>query len=264
VAEWMITNVPTPLLAVLLIVGIPAAMVVLQAMARRYGQRLSGGGQNEVAGVVVAVIGGMYAILLGLTIVTLWEQYSDATDVVDLEARKLGDVVRDSEALGDNVSQQVRQEATAYAHAVIEEEWNLPVMGPSRTAQGSIDRRLLALRAPEAVDPANRSFLELTLGEVDDLSEARSRRLGLAEQDIPGLMWLTVLAATAVTAGFCLLFDLRDARLHFVLVAGVGAMLGISLFLMLVLDFPFTGALAVAPSGLEEFLRQVGANPETG
>jgi hypothetical protein len=72
-------------------------------------------------------------------------------------------------------------------------------------------------------------------------------------------MWAAILFGSAVTLGFCLLFGLEDARLHYMMVAGVAAIIAINLFLVLVLDHPFSGDVSVGPDAFEHVLNDLAA-----
>jgi H+/Cl- antiporter ClcA len=52
---------------------------------------------NEVAGFIYAAIGVVYAVLLGLAAITVWERYDRAQASVEQEANDLADLYRDAE-----------------------------------------------------------------------------------------------------------------------------------------------------------------------
>ena len=52
---------------------------------------------NEVAGFIYAVIGVVYAVLLGFAAVTVWEGYDKAQAAVEREADDLADLFRDAQ-----------------------------------------------------------------------------------------------------------------------------------------------------------------------
>ena len=52
---------------------------------------------NEVAGFIYAVIGVVYAVLLGFTAIIVWERYDKAQAALDAETNDLIDLYRDAE-----------------------------------------------------------------------------------------------------------------------------------------------------------------------
>src|SRR5215475_14331584 len=58
---------------------------------------------NEVAGFVYAVIGVVYAVLLGFTAIIVWEQFREAEEDADREANALADLYRDAQVFPSDV-----------------------------------------------------------------------------------------------------------------------------------------------------------------
>src|SRR5688572_30581816 len=70
---------------------------------------------NEVAGFIFAVIGVVYAVLLGFTAIIVWEQYNKAQEVVEREANELADLYRDAQTFPDEVRRELETHLRAYA-----------------------------------------------------------------------------------------------------------------------------------------------------
>src|SRR5947209_1216393 len=56
---------------------------------------------NDVVGLVYAMVGVVYAVLLGFTVVVCWEQYEGAAHNVEEEASTVGDLFRDARGFGE-------------------------------------------------------------------------------------------------------------------------------------------------------------------
>ena len=78
---------------------------------------------NEVAGFIYAVIGVVYAVLLGFTAIIVWEQYDKAQAVVDQEANELADLYRNAQTFPDGVRRELETRLRTYARLVVEKEW---------------------------------------------------------------------------------------------------------------------------------------------
>jgi hypothetical protein len=66
---------------------------------------------NEVAGFIYAVIGVLYAVLLGFTAIIVWEQFDKAQAGVDQEANELADLYRHAQAFPDDTRRDVGNSA---------------------------------------------------------------------------------------------------------------------------------------------------------
>ena len=58
---------------------------------------------NDVAGFIYAVIGVVYAVLLGFAAVTVWERYDRAQASVEQEANDLADLYRDAQTFPSDI-----------------------------------------------------------------------------------------------------------------------------------------------------------------
>jgi len=76
------TDLPIWLTGILLIVVLPAVVVVGQAVLRRVWPALREGDHNEVTGFIIAVVGVIYAVLLGFVVIVSWENFNEAENVV--------------------------------------------------------------------------------------------------------------------------------------------------------------------------------------
>jgi uncharacterized membrane protein YgaE (UPF0421/DUF939 family) len=62
---------------------------------------------NDVAGFIYAVLGVIYAVLIALMVIAVWEDYAAARDTVESEASELDDVFRLAHPLPDPQGRQL-------------------------------------------------------------------------------------------------------------------------------------------------------------
>jgi len=87
---------------------------------------------NDVAGFIYAVIGVLYAVVLGFTAVIVWERFAEAQTNVEKAANELGDLFRDAQAFPDDVREELQTNLRSYVRLVIEKEW--PAMAEANRA----------------------------------------------------------------------------------------------------------------------------------
>ena len=88
---------------------------------------------NEVAGFIYAVIGVVYAVLLGFAAVTVWEGYDKAQAAVEREADDLADLFRDAQTFPRDTRTQIENQIRNYVGLVVEKEW--PAMAERQSSQ---------------------------------------------------------------------------------------------------------------------------------
>lgn len=106
-----ILALPTWLIGVLLVVVLPALVLLLQWGIRRRWPALAVGEHNDVVGFIIAVVGVIYAVLLGFVIIVTWENFTSAESIVGQEASTLRSIYRESAALPP----EVREGSTAWS-----------------------------------------------------------------------------------------------------------------------------------------------------
>jgi Protein of unknown function (DUF4239) len=247
-----VQNVPAWWLVVLAVVGLPALAVSLQWLIRRRAPSLADGEHNDAVGFLGSVVGIIYAIIAGFMVITLWEQYVTAGDTVQNETVSLRDVVQFSGAFGPAAEGEIRQLVVRYAKSVATVEWQAMAKGEgSPVAQHDFDELITAMQGLAVHNSTEEAFLSNMLTQVDQAGSQRQQRLELSGQNIPAILWLGAILASVVTLGFCLLFGIKRARLQYIMVAGVTLLIGATLVLILVLEYPFIGTVAVRPTPFE-------------
>lgn len=262
--RWIVENVPAWWLVTLAVVGLPVLAVSSQWLIRRRVPSLSGGEHNDVAGFLGAVVAVVYAIIAGFMVITLWDQYVTANDTVQNETVNLHDLVQFSGAFGQTAQGKIRQLVVQYANSVITDDWKAMAEGEgSAVTQNDFDRLITAIQVLKVNNPTQEPFLSEMLTQVDEVGQERQQRLDLSGQAVPGILWLVVILASVTTLGFCLVFGIKTARLHYVMVATVGVLIGVILALILLLEYPFSGTIAVKPTPFEHVIENMRSASET-
>lgn len=256
--RWIVQNVPAWWLMALAVIGLPALAVAAQWLIRRRVPGLAVGDHNDVAGFLGAVVTVVYAILAGFMVVTLWDHYVAAGDIVQNETVSLRDLVQFSGAFGPSAQADIRQKTVRYANSVAAVEWKaMADGGSSPVAQKNFDQLISAIEKLNVRNPAQEEFLSAILTQVDDAGKDRQQRLEFTGQNIPTILWIGVVLASFVTLGFCLLFSIKSARLQYVMIASVAILIGATLVLILLLEFPFSGTVAVGPNSFVQLAQNL-------
>jgi hypothetical protein len=261
-AYWLASSVPAWITGVVLIILFPLATVAIQAILRRAVPALKKSEHNEVAGFLVAVIGVAYAVIAGFTIIALWENFTDAQNATKVEALRATPLEQGSRVFGPATEARLRSEVIAYNQAVID-NWDTIRQGnASPQVRARIDAMLTTIENLEPTTDAQRAFVHEAEARLLDLSnDRRDRIITTHEGELPSLMWIAILIASAITIMFALLFGLESARLHYVMVAGLAAIIGTNLFLVAELNYPYLGDVAVQPDSYHTVIQELETEP---
>lgn len=210
---------------------------------------------NDVAGFIYAVIGVVYAVLLGFTAIIVWEQYRSAQEVAEREANALADLYRDARVFPREVRDQVDLRLRTYAGLVIAKEW--PAMAVRRSSpetRAAFDQLWQTYQAFVPRDDYQKTWYAESVTRMSALGDERRSRLLSVRAGVPGVMWAVLLGGGAVVIGFAFLFGTRNKWAHALMIAGLSLMIGLVLLSIVALDHPFLGITRVGPEAFEQVL----------
>ena len=226
------------------VVGLGAVQRAVPASRRRE--------HNDVAGFIYAVVGVVYAVLLALVVIAVWEEHEAAKATVGSEANELAEVFWLAHRFPEPQGHQLQELARSYARVVIEEEWSLMERGSSSPrAWALLDEMRLSVQDLGVRTPADQVLFEQGLDRVQGLADARRVRLVEAEEGIPAVLWAVLGFGGIVTVGFTYLFGLENTWSHRLMVAAVAGLIALVLFTIGNLEYPFSGGTRIGPEAFE-------------
>jgi len=247
-------ELPAPLGALLVVGGIVAASVAGLLLTHRLVPHALRVSHNDVAGVLIAVVGGVYAVLLAFVAVAVWQDYNAADAIVHREASLAGDIHQDAVNMKPPAGPELRYLVRRYVHEVIRTEWPAMRAGSESAVVGAT---LDQLQNAVFTFPFRGSVFDDVLQRVNALADARRDRLINGNSGLQPVAWFVLLAGTALTIAFSFLFGVPDLRLHATMTGGVAASVALVIFLIVSFDYPFRGAVSIAPAAFENVLAAI-------
>jgi hypothetical protein len=211
---------------------------------------------NEVAGFIYAVIGVVYAVLLGFSAIIVWEQYDRAKAVAEQEANELADLYRNAQTFPEDVRREVEARLRTYARLVIEKEW--PAMVQRKSSPEAWEAYNQLWRTYHQFQPKTeqeKTWYAQSLTRLNQLGDQRRLRLLSSRAGgVPGVMWLVLLGAGTVTVGFSLLFGTKSGTAQVLMTAGLAMTIALVLLSIMAMQHPFAGITRVEPEAFAQFL----------
>jgi hypothetical protein len=216
---------------------------------------------NEVAGFLYAVVGVVYAVLLALLVIAVWEQYEKALETVESEADTVADIAWLASRLPETERYQLQEDARSYAQEVVDQEWPLMEQGiegerGTPEAWNLMDDMRATLQEFEPSTAAEQNLHAEGLDQIDRLGDDRRIRFVAAEEGIPGVLWAVLVFGAVVVVGFTYLFGLRNSWAHRLMVMSLTAVIVLVLFTIGVLEHPFSGGASLEPEAFELILER--------
>src|SRR5687768_8798071 len=213
---------------------------------------------NDVAGFIYAVLGVSYAVLLGLMLIAVWEQWNAAQDVASDEANELAGIFWFAHALPQPEGRHIQELARSYAEVVVEEEWPLMAQGRSSPkAWATLDDLRATILGLDPPTGAQQVRYNQVLEQLHALGDARRERLLAASEGLATILWVVLIGGALITIAFTYLFGLENTVVHTLMVAALAMILSASLFTVAALDYPLSkGDVRIHPAAFEQVLER--------
>jgi hypothetical protein len=237
----------------LIIVGgsmLVAAAVTL--LIRQIVQKPSGESHNEVAGFIFATVGVLYAVLLALMVLAVWEAYSTAEHAAAQEAATVLATARYATTLPEPVRHEMLAGLRTYTEVVLTDEWRTVTEGTSSAGDAAINTLWSSygkLQPPGAYSHA------ATL--LSDLSTARTQRILSSQASLPAIFWVVLVGGGIITLIFAFVLYMENAQVHALMVALLAGIIALCLWLIFEVNHPFAGAVQLPKDAFEHALHVI-------
>jgi hypothetical protein len=257
--RFLVVHLPTWLLGILMVAASVGIALGGFYLVRRFVDTQKFRDHHDVAGFLIAVVGVIYAVLLAFMVIIQWESFSDADVHAGNEAAAIGSLYRDGVALG-HPGLRLRAATDAYAHQIAYREW--PYMSNHVHEDPQTDiylngmwKAVMELKG-SSTNPTQEAFITQAVTDVASVSTARRVRLHDSTSTLPFYLWIVLVFGGVLTIAFCFFFDLDNLRAHAAMIGILAALIGMSLFIIVALDLPYSGGIVSGPESLTEEIHE--------
>lgn len=211
---------------------------------------------HEVGGFIFNAFGLIYAVLIAFVVFATWTEFDNSKKNVDRESIELTDIYHNSQALPEPFRQQVAPLLKAYTENVINDEWQKLERGePSEKARVSFNNLWLFFTTIDRSLVKNEIAYQETLKHLNDAGESRRMRLFDSTNNIPGIIWAVLLFGAVVTVIYTYFFYAKNIRHQFMMTSALTVLNTLILYMILLLDNPFSGYTKVDAKPFEYVLQ---------
>ncbi|MFI8324634.1 hypothetical protein [Streptomyces sp. NPDC085529] len=211
--------------------------------------------REDVAEYIAMMVSVLYAIVLGLCLVSVWDTRSAASDHSQAEASALHQTYLLADALPEDRREPLRAAARTYADHVVDVEW--PMMAARQPLAPEGWRLLEELRrAGEVGDTATVSqqiAAQEVLAQLGYVDDARRSREAAAEERLSPVLWAGLVLGGFLTLAFMFIFGIHHTRTHVVMVMGLAGFIAFTALLVHQLDEPFGETLGTGPEAFTRY-----------
>ena len=221
---------------------------------------------NDVAGFIYAALGVIYAVLLALVVIAVWEEYDAASETVEQEANAVAEIFWLAHRLPEPEGTHLQELSRSYAEEVVHKEWPLMEQGQAplmtqveQTHAGwtLIDDIRASIQDFQPRTPADEQLYAEGLDQVQRLADARRMRLVAAEEGVPAVLWAVLIFGGVAAVGFTYLFGLENTWAHRLMVVTLAAVIGLVLFTIGAMEHPFSGGARIGTEAFDLVLERL-------
>ncbi|MET9952255.1 hypothetical protein ABZ135_11995 [Streptomyces sp. NPDC006339] len=233
-------------LVVVFAVAVVAALAVI-VKTKLFPRREGDLPREDVAEYISMMVSVFYALVLGLCLVSVWDNRATADDRVQTEASALHQTYLLAEALPAGQRQPVRDAARAYAAHVVGVEWPRMAEREPLGPEGWVllDRLRTAGELTGRGTMAQQIAAQEMLAQIGYVDDARRGREAAAQERLSAVLWTGLIIGGVLTVGFMFLFGLERNTTHVILVMGLSGFIAFTVLLIHQLDAPFGPTLGV-------------------
>lgn len=236
-----------------------AISILLLSIVRRCAHCQMRKGHNDVAASIFNKAGTVFGIILAFVVVILWQEYNKSMDLASKEGTEARELYQD---LSLYPNQQQAASATNslvhFAELVVRDEYPaMAKLNSSLMAEQAMDKLRIEILH---INPQNRQEQILytkLLKDLENLAKFREERLANLESSLPGIFWGALIVGVIITMTFSALFGAENFWLHALLASMLAVILATTIFLIIELDYPFTGSLSAKPTSYIKMLQTI-------
>ena len=240
-----------------------AALVagVIAYLVRRFGWDEGRPDNNDAAGQVFTIVGGLHAVLVAFVLISLFDSVGGASRDAQAEADSLVAATWAADALPAETKERVHQLAVAYAQTVERQEWPRLVDGGRIPATGwtQLDQLRQAVASANVEDGWQTDRKTEAGNQLWSVYQARTQRLNSADSGGVGtVVWFALILGSVITAILLPnLFGGTRLVAHIIIVSTLAGTITLLLFAIYQLQNPFSGGAKVPSEAFTSALERL-------
>jgi len=206
---------------------------------------------TETVGLTYAIVAVVYAVLLALITVDVFETFAKADSIASSESNRLSNLMLDTSGLPPDMAAEMRSDLNKYIDIVVKSEWpnqkagkiGVSVFEPGWVLLAHISKELAVFEPKTLGQNVDKAEM---LRAMNELIKARRGRIIASGEHLPAVIWKMLLLGGAVSVGYTYLFGAKTFGIHLAITGLIAATIGLVFVLIITLDYPFRGAVSVS------------------
>jgi Protein of unknown function (DUF4239) len=211
---------------------------------------------HEVAAIIFNAFGLFYGVLLAFVVFVTWNGYDEATKNLQLEANEVADIFHITQVFPDPPGKMIQETLMDYVSSVYSDELKRMSEGQiSLHSNQAMVKLIMAFYQLDEKSLPNREIYAEALTRLNNLAEYRRLRIFAGNDTVPSVVWLVLLVGSVISVSYTYFFGMKNIRAQYLIAGSLTVTITMILFLIFVLDHPFTGTSKVSAQPLKDVMQ---------
>ena len=208
---------------------------------------------HDVAGFTLGIIGVLYSVILGFTVVNEQTRYNEVLQTIHTEAVALADLYREAAFFPAEGRDAIRTSLREYVNYVVKTEW-----AKSEQKKFQVEGQKVLEKIWESYHNINLENEKITIwynasiSKLDTFMNARLSRLFSSWNHLGSMTWTILILGAIITIGLMYFFGMENLRSQMVMTSLLAGYISFMLFLVYSLDHVYQGPQKIQPEALEQ------------
>src|SRR5438045_5091034 len=213
---------------------------------------------HEVAAIIFNAFGLLYGVVVAFVVFVTWSGYDDATKNLQLEANEIDDIFHISKAFPSPVHKIIQQGLIDYTGSVYNDELKRMSQGNiSLHSNRTMARLITVFYEMDEKSIPNKELYAESVKRLNNLAQYRRLRIFAGNNAVPPVIWFVLLVGGGITVSYAFFFGMKNIKAQYMITAALTVTITLILFLIYVLDHPFTGTSKVGAEPLKQVMEIV-------
>jgi hypothetical protein len=229
-----------------------AALIGLRLVRKKYSAEVLKE-NHEVAAIIFNAFGLFYGVMVAFVVFVTWSGYDEATKNLQLEASEALDIFHSAEAFPEPARKTIQDGVRHYVAAVYNDEVQRMAQGEISVYFGGAHATLRTLFYEIDMNSIpNKELYAESLRCLNNLAQYRRMRIFAGNDTVPPVIWLVLLVGGVFAVSYTFFFGMKNIGTQSLIATTLTVTITSILFLIYVLDHPFTGTSKISLEPLEQ------------
>ncbi len=202
---------------------------------------------HQVSSYIFNAYGLLYAVIIAFVIYINWNEYNEAQRKVYVETNQLSNIFHNAQGFDDSLKFPIMNAVVQYTESIITDDFMaMKSRNRSQKTRYAYDKLWGTVIGADTKNLKNNFAYDVTVNELNTLSEARRLRYLYMENTIPAVIWVIIVIGCFITLAFSYSFGIKRRYPYILFVISFTYINVLMLYLILVLDYPFSGCNSIS------------------